>query len=90
MTHETKDMLVEVTSNTSMGACKTVMDAAIHEFLLLGIGDVTPSEYHTLVVQQVRSFKICYIKQSLRSTSITKEKYICFQNKMEIYFSNYM
>ncbi|XP_013184033.2 leucine-rich repeat-containing protein 47 [Amyelois transitella] len=57
MSHESKRMLVEVTSHSSHGSCKTVMDKLLHESLVLGIGD-DPNEphagYHTLTVQQVK------------------------------------
>ncbi|XP_022120022.2 leucine-rich repeat-containing protein 47-like [Pieris rapae] len=54
MSHESKSMLVEVTSHSSLGACKTVMDKLLQECLMLGIGDEENSPYHTLTVQQVK------------------------------------
>ncbi|XP_026730440.1 leucine-rich repeat-containing protein 47-like [Trichoplusia ni] len=55
MSQETKSMLVEVTSHTSLGACKTVMNKVLQECLLLGIGPQEPgASYHTLTVQQVK------------------------------------
>ncbi|CAG9791261.1 unnamed protein product [Diatraea saccharalis] len=57
MSVETKSMLLEVTSNASLGACKTVMNKLIQECLMLGIGD-NPDEpdvtYHSLTVQQMK------------------------------------
>lgn len=53
MSVESKAMLVEVTSHSSLGACKTVMDKLLHECLLLGVGDGEDSGFHTLTVQQV-------------------------------------
>lgn len=53
MSVDSKSMLVEVTSHSSLGACKTVMDKLLQECLLLGIGDGDDNEYHTLTVQQV-------------------------------------
>jgi len=55
-------MFVEVTSATSQGVCRHVLDTLLHEMLLLGIncsespseGTTLQSEYHTLTVQQVR------------------------------------
>ena len=61
MSQESKAMLVEVTSHTSLGACKTVMNKLLQECLLLGIGPQEPdAAFHTLTVQQVRGF--CQIK----------------------------
>ncbi|XP_059054836.1 leucine-rich repeat-containing protein 47-like [Achroia grisella] len=56
MSHESKNMLVEVTSHASLGACKTVLNKLLQECLLLGIGDDAQeaADYHTLVVQQVK------------------------------------
>ncbi|XP_072934143.1 leucine-rich repeat-containing protein 47-like [Epargyreus clarus] len=55
MSSESKAMLVEVTSHSSLGACKNVMDRLLQECLLLGIGDdVDAGDYHTLTVQQVK------------------------------------
>ncbi|KAJ8711250.1 hypothetical protein PYW07_008492 [Mythimna separata] len=55
MSQESKSMLVEVTSHTSLGACKTVMNKLLQECLLLGIGPQEPgAAYHTLTVQQVK------------------------------------
>lgn len=54
MSQDSKSMLVEVTSHSSLGACKTVMDKMIQECLLLGIGDGEESAFHTLTVQQVK------------------------------------
>ncbi|CAK1552376.1 unnamed protein product [Leptosia nina] len=64
MSHESKSMLVEVTSHSSLGACKTVMDKLLHECLMLGIGDDLDSAYHTLTVQQV---KIVDLEGNLKS-----------------------
>ncbi|XP_053617390.1 leucine-rich repeat-containing protein 47-like [Plodia interpunctella] len=55
MSHESKRMLVEVTSQTSIGACKTAMNKFLQETLLLGLGDTDPDQgYHSLTVQQVQ------------------------------------
>ncbi|XP_045503618.1 leucine-rich repeat-containing protein 47-like [Colias croceus] len=54
MSHESKTMLVEVTSHSSLGSCKTVMDKLLHECLLLGVADEEEGPYHTLTVQQVK------------------------------------
>ncbi|XP_034827736.1 leucine-rich repeat-containing protein 47-like [Maniola hyperantus] len=54
MSVDSKMMFVEVTSHSSLGACKTVMDKLLQECLLLGIGDGDDNEYHTLTVQQVK------------------------------------
>lgn len=55
MSQDSKNMLVEVTSHASLGACKTVMNKLLQECLLLGIGAEEPgTEYHTLTVQQVK------------------------------------
>ncbi|KAH9645235.1 hypothetical protein HF086_018280 [Spodoptera exigua] len=56
MSQNSKSMLVEVTSHTSLGACKTVMNKLLQECLLLGIGpELEPgSVYNTLTVQQVK------------------------------------
>jgi hypothetical protein len=55
-------MFVEVTSATSPGVCRRVLDTLLREILLLGIsssespieGTMLQSAYHTLTVQQVR------------------------------------
>ncbi|KAJ0173325.1 hypothetical protein K1T71_011501 [Dendrolimus kikuchii] len=57
MSHQTKSILVEVTSQCSLGSCKTVMDKVLEEFLMLGIGDdpgKAEGSSHTLTVQQVK------------------------------------
>lgn len=54
MSADTKEMLLEVTSHSSLGACRTVMDATLQQFLLLGIGGSDNRDYHTLTVQQVK------------------------------------
>ncbi|CAH2093425.1 unnamed protein product [Euphydryas editha] len=54
MSPDSKSMLIEVTSHSSLGACKTVMDKMLKECLLLGIGDGEESGFHTLSVQQVK------------------------------------
>ncbi|XP_049699043.2 leucine-rich repeat-containing protein 47 [Helicoverpa armigera] len=55
MSQDSKAMLVEVTSHTSLGACKTVMNKLLQECLLLGLGPEEPgSAFHTLTVQQVK------------------------------------
>ncbi|XP_050668409.1 leucine-rich repeat-containing protein 47-like [Leptidea sinapis] len=55
MSFESKSMLVEVTSHSSLGACKMVMDKLLQECLLLGIADEEEnSKYHTITVQQVK------------------------------------
>ncbi|XP_046963954.1 leucine-rich repeat-containing protein 47-like [Vanessa cardui] len=54
MSLDSKSMLVEVTSHSSLGACKTVMDKMLQECLMLGIGDGEDSGFHTLTVQQVK------------------------------------
>ncbi|PZC83437.1 hypothetical protein B5X24_HaOG207420 [Helicoverpa armigera] len=55
MSQDSKAMLVEVTSHTSLGACKTVMNKLLQECLLLGLGPEEPgSVFHTLTVQQVK------------------------------------
>lgn len=54
MSQQSKAMLVEVTSQASLGACKTVMNKLLQECLLLGIGAQDPeSSHHCLTVQQV-------------------------------------
>lgn len=53
MSHESKAMLIEVTSHASLGACKTVMDKMLQECLLLGIGDEGEASFHALTIQQV-------------------------------------
>ncbi|OWR55095.1 leucine-rich repeat-containing protein 47-like [Danaus plexippus] len=53
MTVDSKSMLVEVTSHSSLGACKTVMDKLLQECLMLGIGE-GDGDFHTLTVQQVK------------------------------------
>jgi len=55
-------MFVEVTSATSQGVCRRVLDTLLREMLLLGVncsespseGTTLQSAYHTLTVQQVR------------------------------------
>jgi len=55
-------MFVEVTSATSQGVCRHVLDTLLREMLLLGVncsesaseGTTLQSTYHTLTVQQVR------------------------------------
>ncbi|CAG5047223.1 unnamed protein product [Parnassius apollo] len=56
MSSATKTMFVEVTSHSSLSACKNVMDKLLQECLLLGIADGPDSDsaYHTLTVQQVK------------------------------------
>ncbi|XP_049879470.1 leucine-rich repeat-containing protein 47-like [Pectinophora gossypiella] len=55
MSHESKSMLVEVTSHLSLGACKNIMNKLLQECLLLGLADDEPgSGYHSLTVQQVK------------------------------------
>ncbi|KAJ2942776.1 hypothetical protein O0L34_g14964 [Tuta absoluta] len=65
MSHESKNMLVEVTSHASLGACKTIMSKLLQECLMLGIGDDQPDDsFHTLTVQQV---KIVDLEGNLKS-----------------------
>ncbi|KAI8441816.1 hypothetical protein MSG28_005502 [Choristoneura fumiferana] len=57
MSHESKSMLVEVTSHASLGACKTAMDRLLLDTLQLGLGDGDDdlaNGYHSLTVQQVK------------------------------------
>ena len=59
---KTKDMFVEVTSASSQGVCRQVLDTLLQETLLLGIGTAEPpsdgailqSSFHHLSVQQVK------------------------------------
>lgn len=62
ISEKTQSMFVEVTSATSQGVCRRVLDTLLREMLLLGInrsespseGTTLQSVYHTLTVQQVR------------------------------------
>ncbi|XP_030040200.2 leucine-rich repeat-containing protein 47 [Manduca sexta] len=56
MSHESKAMLVEVTSQASLGACKGVLDRFLQECLMLGLGDQPDQAegFHALTVQQVK------------------------------------
>lgn len=63
MSHESKSMFVEVTSQCSVASCKAALDKALEEFLLLGIGDdpakaeaeaKAQGACHSLTIQQVR------------------------------------
>ncbi|KAI8441818.1 hypothetical protein MSG28_005504 [Choristoneura fumiferana] len=64
MSHESKSMLVEVTSHASLGACKTAMDRLLLDTLQLGLGDGDDdlaNGYHSLTVQQIqRNLKSVY------------------------------
>ncbi|XP_069691422.1 leucine-rich repeat-containing protein 47-like [Periplaneta americana] len=58
---KTKSMFVEVTSASSQGVCRRVLDSLLHDTLLLGVGSESPGEgttlhsaYHSLTVQQVK------------------------------------
>lgn len=54
MSSESKAMLIEVTSHSSLGACKMVMDKILQECLMLGIGADSQDGFHALTVQQVK------------------------------------
>ncbi|XP_026313481.1 leucine-rich repeat-containing protein 47-like [Hyposmocoma kahamanoa] len=53
MSHQSQSMLVEVTSQASLGACRTIMNKMLQECLLLGLSD-QPDGFHSLTIQQVK------------------------------------
>ncbi|KAL4710100.1 hypothetical protein ACJJTC_016502 [Scirpophaga incertulas] len=64
MSVSTKRMLVEVTSQASLGACKAAASRLLQDTLLLGVGSPPGADRHSLSVQQM---KVVDVEGNLKS-----------------------